>query len=105
MAYAGIKEPEVGIFEAVFSPPDYFSSSFALCLRRLQLHPEQVRRRRRTFLAGIRQKKACIRQNGLANFGPCQRVLFIQFFRHFCVDDMSDVVQRRQEPHRQLREL
>ena len=30
MAYAGVEEPEVGVFEAVFLPPDYsYSFSFA----------------------------------------------------------------------------
>ena len=29
MAYAGVEEPEVGVFEAVFSPPDYSFFAFA----------------------------------------------------------------------------
>ncbi len=53
VAYAGIKEPEVGVFEAVFSPPDYSFFSFAFAAFNFALNTIGGG----TFLAGMNQKK------------------------------------------------
>ncbi len=98
MAYASVKEPEVGVFEAVFSP---FSFAFAafnftlntidggggapfwlVCAKKSLYEPE---------LAGVflRYLKGPVHVNFLFSFAKLLHAL----------------AQRRQEPHQQLREL